>query len=200
MNLRKSGLFIAVAVIILELIGGMQSYLNQLILPIMANDLHGQNYYGVILGASSIATMTGLPIGAALINRVRLARLLVGATLVLVFGALVSAVAPSLIVFVIGSILRGLAGSILAMTSIGAVALGLSGRARQLTLAFASASWVVASIVGPAYAAWVTHLLSWRWAMLLYLPFLLAAKFVIAFNLKTESQKKDAPMSYQALF
>ena len=82
MNLRKSGLFIAIAVIILELIGGMQSYLNQLILPIMANDLHGQNYYGVILGASSIATMTGLPIGAALMNRVRLVRLLVGATLV----------------------------------------------------------------------------------------------------------------------
>ncbi|MDU1589663.1 MAG: MFS transporter [Cutibacterium avidum] len=200
MNLRKSGLFIAIAVIILELIGGMQSYLNQLILPIMANDLHGQNYYGVILGASSIATMTGLPIGAAFMNRVRLVRLLVGATLVLVFGALVSAVAPSVIVFVIGSILRGLAGSILAMTSLGAVALGLSGRARQLTLAFASASWVVASVVGPAYAAWVTHLLSWRWAILLYLPFLLAARFVIAFNLKTESQKKDAPMSYQALF
>ncbi len=39
---NTSGLLIAVAVIILELIGGMQAYLNQLILPIMAKDLHAQ--------------------------------------------------------------------------------------------------------------------------------------------------------------
>lgn len=197
--MRKSGLFIAGAVITLELIGGMQSYLNQLILPIMAKDLNSQNLYGVILGLSSIASMTGLPIGAALINRLRLSKLLVGTTLVLVLGALTSALAPNIFIFMIGSVLRGLAGSILAMTSIGAVALGLSGRARQLTLAFSSASWVVASVVGPAYAAWVTHLLSWRWAMLLYLPLLLVARFVIAFNLKSEGKKKDAPISYKAL-
>ncbi|WP_301281024.1 hypothetical protein [Arcanobacterium phocae] len=42
MKRNTSGLLIAVAVIILELIGGMQAYLNQLILPIMAKDLHAQ--------------------------------------------------------------------------------------------------------------------------------------------------------------
>lgn len=199
MNLRKSGIFIACAVIVLELIGGMQSYLNQLILPILSKELNSQNFYGVILGVSSIATMAGLPIGAALMSQIRLSRLLLSATFVLVIGALISASAPNVLVFIIGSAVRGLAGSILAMTSIGAVALGLSGRARQLTLAFASASWVIASVVGPAYAAWVTHLLSWRWAMLLYLPLLLAARFVIAFHLKTENEKKDVPVSYEAL-
>ena len=35
---------------------------------------------------------------------------------------------------------------VLAMASIGAIAVGLTGRARQLTLAFNSASWVVAVI------------------------------------------------------
>lgn len=141
---RKSGVVIASAVIVLELIGGMQSYLNQLILPILAKDVNGQNFYGGILGFSSIATIAGLPIGAALMNRIRLAKLLLGATLVLILGAVTSALAPTVLVFIAGSVLRGLAGSILAMTSIGAVALGLSGRARQLTLAFASASWVIA--------------------------------------------------------
>ncbi|WCC79634.1 MFS transporter [Cutibacterium equinum] len=199
MSTRKSGMFISIAVITLELIGGMQVYLNQLILPIHAKDLNSQNLYGVILGVSSVATMAGLPIGAAAINRMRLSKLLVSATLALVLGALTSALAPNIVVFMIGSAIRGLAGSILAMTSVGAVALGLSGRARQLTLAFASASWVIASVVGPAYAAWVTHLLSWRWAMLLYLPLLLVARFVIAFNLESEDSKKDTPISYEAL-
>lgn len=86
MSTRKSGMFIAIAVITLELIGGMQSYLNQLILPILAKDLNSQNLYGVILGVSSVATMAGLPIGAAVINRMRLSKLLVSATLTLVLG------------------------------------------------------------------------------------------------------------------
>ncbi|MGJ9715594.1 MFS transporter [Actinotignum sp. GS-2025b] len=199
MKKRSAGLVIAIAVIILELIGGMQTYLNQLILPILAKDLHAQNLYGVIMGVSAIASMAGLPIGAALMNRMRLPRLLMGATVFLVLGACTSAAAPHISVYLLGAVIRGLAGSTLAMTSIGAVALGLSGRARRLTLAFSSASWVVSSVVGPAYAAWATHLLSWRWAMLLYLPLLLIARFVIALNLQTEGERKESPFSYTAL-
>lgn len=199
MSKTKTGLFIAVAVIILELIGGMQAYLSQLILPIMAKDLGAQRSYGVIMGVSAIASMAGLPIGAALMNRVRLSKLLLGATMLVVTGAFISALAPHILIYLTGAVVRGLAGSVLSMTSIGAVALGLSGRARQLTLAFSSASWVISSIVGPTYAAWVTHLLSWRWAMLLYLPLLLVARLVIAFNLKVEGKRKDAPFSHSAL-
>ncbi|MDO4411677.1 MFS transporter [Cutibacterium sp.] len=197
---RSSGLLIAVSVVILELIGGMQSYLNQLILPIMAQDLDAQSSYGVVLGVSTIASMAGLPIGAALMNRILLSRLLLSATALLVVGAVTSALAPHIVVYIMGAFIRGLAGSILAMTSIGAVALGLSGRARQLTLAFSSASWVISSVVGPTYAAWVTHLLSWRWAMILYLPLLILARIVVALNLKNHDTKNDAPLSLVVLF
>ncbi len=199
MKKRSAGLVIAIAVIVLELIGGMQTYLNQLILPILAKDLHAQHLYGVIMGVSAMSSMAGLPIGAALMNRIRLPRLLMGATVFLVVGACTSAAAPHISVYLGGAVIRGLAGSTLAMTSIGAVALGLSGRARRLTLAFSSASWVVSSVLGPAYAAWVTHLLSWRWAMLLYLPLLLVARFVIALNLTTEGERKKSPFSVTAL-
>lgn len=192
-------IFIAIAIIVLELIGGMQAYLNQLILPIIAKELNAQNAYGIIMGISTIASMAGLPIGAALINRMRLSNLLLSATAFLVFGALISALASHISIYLIGIVIRGLAGSTLSITSIGAVALGLSGRARQLTLAFSSASWVLASIIGPTYAAWVTHFLSWRWAMLLYLPFLLLARLVIALNLKTERKRNNTPFSYTAL-
>lgn len=195
---KKNSLVLAICVIILELIGGMQTYLTQLILPIMAADLDAQDMYGVITGVGSISTMVGLPIGAALLKRYRLPPLLLTATLVLIGGATISATAPNIWIFLIGHAIRGFAGACLAMASIGAVAIGLTGRARQVTLAFNSASWVVASIVGPSYAAWVTHLLSWRWAMLCYLPFLLAARIVIAHNLDAEQHSDDSPMPLKA--
>lgn len=195
---KKNSLVLAICVIILELIGGMQTYLTQLILPIMAADLDAQDMYGVITGVGSLSTMVGLPIGATFLRRCRLPRILLTATAALIVGAIISATAPTIWVFLIGRAIRGFAGACLAMTSIGAVAVGLTGRARQLTLAFNSASWIIASIVGPSYAAWVTHLLSWRWAMLCYLPFLLAARIVIAENLDADQHSDDSPMPLKA--
>lgn len=193
----KNGIVLALAVIIIELIAGMQTYLSQLILPIMATEMHARNAYGLVMGVATICSMIGLPIGAALMQRTSVQKLLMVMTALFIAGAIVSAAAPSIWIYLAGQAVRSFAGSCLAMASIGAVALGLKGRARQLTLAFSSASWVVASLIGPTYAAWVTHLLSWRWAMLIYLPFLLAARILIALNLKTtQKTDKDAPIPF----
>ncbi|MDO4909882.1 MAG: MFS transporter [Corynebacterium sp.] len=199
MHSKKGMFLIAGAVIIMELIGGMQVYLGQLIMPIMGEELNARSYYGLMNGISHIAGMIGLPIGAMLLGRVRLSRLLMGATIILVIGAITCATAQNVWMYLAGSVIRSLAGSAMAMTSIGAVAKGLKGRARQLTLAFSSASWVISSLVGPMYAAWVTHLLSWRWAMLMYLPLVLVARFVIALNLHGESEKSENPIPYSSM-
>ncbi len=198
-HLKRKGFLLAIAVIVIELIGGMQSYLSQLILPIMSADFGSQNLYGIVMGVSWVASMTGLPFGAVMMKRFRLAPLLLVLTAVLSVGAVISAAAPNIWVYLVGQFLRSFTGSCLAMASIGAVALGLSGRARQLTLAFSSASWVVASIVGPSYAAWVTHLLSWRWAMLIYLPFLIAARSLLAASLEAKQETKDAQIPFKAV-
>ncbi|MDO4911437.1 MAG: MFS transporter [Corynebacterium sp.] len=199
MDSKKTMFLIAGAVIILELIGGMQVYLGQLIMPIMGEELNARSYYGLMNGISHIAGMIGLPIGAMLLGRVRLSRLLMGATIILIIGAITCATAQNVWMYLTGSVIRSLAGSAMAMTSIGAVAKGLTGRARQLTLAFSSASWVISSLVGPMYAAWVTHLLSWRWAMLMYLPLVLVARFIIALNLHTESAESENPIPYSSM-
>ncbi|BAR07010.1 Arabinose efflux permease [Scardovia inopinata] len=135
MKVRKNQLILAIAVIVLELIGGMQSYVSQLILPIMSADFHAQHLYGLITGVSSIASMLGLPTGAALLQRYKLPRLLIIMTAILCGGSVISATSVNIWMYVVGQFIRGFAGSALAMASIGAVALGLSGRARQLTLA-----------------------------------------------------------------
>ncbi|WP_242491826.1 MFS transporter [Actinomyces minihominis] len=177
-----------------ELIAGMQSYLTQLILPIMAADLDAQSFYGLIIGSGAIAQFIALPIGANLISRFRLPPLLMVLTLGVTAGAIISAVSPNVWAYLLGQVIRSFAGGAMATATIGAVALGLEGRARRLTLAFSSASWVIASIVGPTYAAWVTHLLSWRWSMLIYLPLLVLARWIIAMNLKTRTKSRPSPL------
>lgn len=63
---------LAAAIVLVELIGGMQVYLTQTIIPLVATDLHGRSLYGVITATGLVATFAGLPIGAHLTERMRI--------------------------------------------------------------------------------------------------------------------------------
>lgn len=183
-------LLIAAALVTLELIGGMQIYLSGTILPVIAAELGGRRWYGSVTGISLVAQFIGMPSGAVLLARVRLSRLLVASTLLIVIGAVTSALAPAMGVFVLGQGLRSLGGGVMAVVTMGAVVRALPPRVRRVTLALTSATWIASSVLGPIYAAGLTHALSWRWAMLVYLPLLLAGRWVVAMNVPHAA---DAP-------
>ncbi len=99
-----------------------------------------------------------------------------------------------------GSMISRMVSPILGMVAMGAVALGISGRARQLTFAFSSFSWLIASIIGPTYSAWIISLLSWRWAMLIYLPFFLITRLFIVHNIREKSINKQSNFDSKTTF
>ncbi|MCW5953465.1 MAG: MFS transporter, partial [Propionibacteriaceae bacterium] len=188
---RKRRLMLAASLVAIELVSGMQVYLTQTILPIMAADLQAQPYYGVLTGMAQIATFIALPIGAQLVRRYPIRPLLMGFTVGLCAGAVICALAPTLAIYLVGQILRAFAGGCLATISIGAVAVGLQGRTRQVTLALIQGTWIISSILGPVYAAAATALLSWRWAMVLYLPLLVAGRWMVASQLRDHRPKSS---------
>lgn len=51
--------------------------------------------------------------------------------------------------------------------------------------------WLVTSLVGPVYAGWITSVLSWRWALVLYLPLLVVARIVISRQLRGTMQSNE---------
>ena len=186
---RKRQLMLAASLIAIELVSGMQVYLTQTILPIMAADLQAQPYYGVLTGVAQIATFVALPVGAQLVRRYPIRPLLMVFTVGLCAGAVGCALAPTIGAYLAGQAVRSFAGGCLATISIGAVAVGLTGRARRITLALLQGSWIVSSILGPVYAAAITTVLSWRWAMVLYLPLLVAGRWMVASQLRDHRPK-----------
>lgn len=172
--------FLALALLSVEFLGGMQSYLTTTITPLMAADLNGQHLYGAINGVPQVASFLTMPIGGALLARFSAARLLVQFTAVSAVGAIVSASAMHVELYLVGQAVSGLAAGALVTVSLGAIITGLPKEWRHIVLAGYSATWVVAALVGPAYAAWASELLSWRWALVLYLPLLVVARMVIA--------------------
>ena len=193
---------LAVSLLMVELLAGMQRYLSQTVLPLVASDLSGTHLYGVVDAAAQAPMFLTMPLGAWLLSRFRIGDLMLALTLVTIAGALVCALAPSMPVFIGGTAIRALASGALATVGMGAISRGLPSRYRQLVLAGMSGVWLISSVIGPVYAVAVTSLLGWRWALVLYLPLLLVARMMIARSLPPESgesRTEEAPWRWSVV-
>lgn len=187
---------LAGGLLLVELLTGVQTYLSQTVMPLMAADLSARSLYGVVTATGAVASFAGLPLGVGLAGRFKIPKLLMAFTVLICAGATLCAVAPSIWWFLAGTAIRGFAAGCIATVSMGAVVTGLEGRVRQITLAAMSAMWVISALFGPAYAAWISHALSWRWAMVVYLPVLLAARAIVARHLPDREPSRDSRISW----
>lgn len=185
---------LAAAMLMVELLAGIQSYLSSTTTPLMAAELHAQGWYGLLTAGVEAATFLTMPLGVALLARWSGATLLTALTPVMVLGAVVSATAPGPGLFMLGRVIAALAAGALMTVSLGAMVRSLPPSWRRRVLAGYAAVWVVASLVGPAYAAWVAHTWGWRWALVGYLPLFLLARSVVISRLRVlERLPSDDP-------
>ncbi|MBE6481801.1 MAG: MFS transporter [Actinomyces ruminicola] len=171
---------LAASMLMVELLAGMQTYINQTVLPLVATDLGARAHYGLVTAAAMVPTFLTMPLGGSMLTRWRADRLMTALTAVLVAGAVTGALAPNVGVYVVGEVLRGLAAGALATVTMGVLVAGLPEAWRRLFLAAGSATWVVSSILGPGYAAAVSQAWGWRWALVVYVPLLVAARLLMA--------------------
>ncbi len=132
-------------------------------LPTITDELGGDSLYGVALAAYTLANMVSLVAAGRLADRKGPLPTFLVSVAVFVVGLVVSAVAPTMAVVVLGRTLQGAGGG-----GFGPVAYLLVKRAypadRQATMyVWLSAGWVLPSLVGPAFGGVVTDHLGWRW-------------------------------------
>ncbi len=183
----RAGL-LAVALLTLELVAGIQAYLLNTVMPIIGTDFDAKDFYGVIVGSAQIAMFLTMPLGPFLLQRFRVDRLLLHLSWLTVAGSIATALAPNIAVFVAGRVTSGLGAGALATVSLAAIVSVLPAGWRRAVLVGYNVMWVFASLAGPLYAEWVTSMASWRWALVLYLPLLISARIVAARQLKGSMQ------------
>lgn len=180
----RSAAVLAAALLLVELVAAAQSYLTTTITPLMAQDLHAQDGYGLLVAATQAAMFLTMPLGASLLSRWSAAQMLTWLTPVVVVGGVLSAIAPTFALFVSGRVLAALAAGALMTVSLSALATALPPAWRRLVLAGYAMVWLVASLVGPVYAGWAASALGWRWALVAYLPLFLIARAVVIVRLR----------------
>ncbi|ONI89967.1 hypothetical protein ALI22I_13670 [Saccharothrix sp. ALI-22-I] len=162
---------ILLALLFTEFGGAVQSIAYSSVLPIAADDLNGESLYGATLAAGSFAQILVLAVGSAPFARLRPITLLGTATGLFVLGSVLAVAAVGMPMILIGTVIRGIAGGMLAGFGLSILGGLFEDKERTRVYGLFAIMWLLPSMVGPAINAVVT--LAWGWRAALAWPALL---------------------------
>ncbi|MGI9091904.1 MAG: hypothetical protein ACR2FF_00335 [Mycobacteriales bacterium] len=154
-----------IALLVAEFGAAVQSIAYSSVLPITARELHGTALFGATLGAGTFTTILVLAIGPAPFARFSPRQLLLWATVLYVVGAGMCVAAPAMVVVLLGVVVRGLAGGMLAGFGLSALGGLFEGEARVRVYGLFALVWLLPSLAGPVVNAAVTVAGGWRAAL-----------------------------------
>ena len=137
-----------IGLLMAEFAAATQGIAYSTVLPLAAQDLDGTSLYGATLASGTLATILVLAVGSRLGTRLGARTSLLVATAVFLAGVVLSAVAPTMVWVLVGSVLRGLAAGLLAAFGLTAIGGLFDDAIRPRVLALYALIWLLPSLVG----------------------------------------------------
>ena len=166
------------------------------VLPAMADELGDLHLYGWAFSAFWLTNIVGITLAGADADRHGPARALAVGTVLFAAGMLVSGLAPSMPVVVIGRAIQGFGSGALGSVVYASIARAYPPSAAPRMIALVSSAWVVPGLVGPALAGVASDTVGWRWVFLAIIPAVLLMGFALYLRLAGlgPAQRKGEPV------
>ncbi len=160
-------------------LGAMESTAVATAMPTVIASLGGLAIYSWVFSAYILAATISMPLWGRLADLYGRRRVYLTGLAIFLVGSVLSGLAPSMTVLIVCRTLQGLGGGALIPLGMTIIAdlYGLEQRARMQ--GYFSATWGLASIVGPLIGGFLTDHLSWRWVFFVNVPFGLLAGAVL---------------------
>jgi MFS family permease len=136
------------------------------VMPTVARDLDGLDLYALAFAAPLASGVVGMVAAGMWSDRTGPVVPLLASMALFSAGLLVCGLAPSMEVLLAGRVLQGLGGGALTVGLYVMVGLCFPARLRPSVFASFAAAWVLPALFGPALAALVSDMWSWRWVFL----------------------------------
>jgi MFS family permease len=160
-------------------------------MPAAARDLGQQELYAWVFSLFVIGMMTTTVIGGRVADKYGPVLPLYVGFAVFGVGLLVSGLAPTMPVLLLGRTLQGIGSGAINIGWTVVLAHAFAPAERPKLMGIFSTCWVVPSFVGPPIAAWLTNALSWHWVFFSVVPLLLIASVLCAKPLAALRKEHD---------
>ncbi|KRN53946.1 major facilitator superfamily protein [Pediococcus damnosus] len=177
---------------------GLDSTIINTALPAIISDLHGIEMMGWIVAVFLLGTAVSTPLWSKLGEHIGNKRSYQLAALIFVVGSLLQGLAPNIVFLIIARTIAGIGnGGVVSLPYIIYARMYENPRKRMQVLGLVSASYSTATIIGPLVGGFIVDAFTWHWVFYLNIPVgLLSILLVqIYYKLKKEPHKTK-PVDY----
>lgn len=173
---------LTLGIVLVVVAGAFEQLAVATVMPEAVRDLSGMHLYGWAFSGFTLTNLIGISVGGSEGARLGAVRLLLLGTLLFCTGLLTAALAPAMIVVVLGRLLQGFGAGLLWTVAYAAIPRAYPLELRPRMLATLSTAWVLPGLIGPAVAGFMASVLGWRsvFSVLLPMPLIAAALVVPA--------------------
>ena len=158
--------WVTIGAIALIFLSAMQSLAVTTVMPIVSADLDGAALYAIAFSGTLATSVIGMVAVGAWSDRSGPVWPLTVSVALFVVGLVISGVAPTMEVLVVGRLVQGLGSGGQTVALYVVVARVFPPSLHGRVFAAFSAAWVVPSLIGPFLAGAVTEYVHWRWVFL----------------------------------
>ncbi len=172
-------------------------------LPKIINDLGGgQSAYTWVVTSSLLAVTASTPLWGKLADQFSKKVLVQSALIVFVIGSLVAGLAPNPATLITARVIQGLGGGGLSALAQVVLAAMISPRERGRYSGYLGATFAVATVGGPLLGGVITDTswLGWRWCLFVGIPFAVVALIVLQRTLNLPVARRKVKVDWAGAF
>jgi len=193
----RSRTFIIIASLLALFLGALDALVMSAATPTIVADLGGLHLYSWVYSTYFLARAVALPVFGKLADIFRSRRLFIISICIFILGSVLAGLARSMTQLILSRALQGIgAGGNFALVYIVLADIS-SPEQRGKTLSLGSFIWGLASVLGPTFGGFVVTYLSWRWIFFVNVPLGTISLLGIAlFLIDVREKKKEAAIDY----
>jgi EmrB/QacA subfamily drug resistance transporter len=178
-------------------LGALDALVMSAAMPTIVADLGGLELYSWVYSAYLLARAVALPMFGKMADMFRSRRLYIISICIFLLGSILAGLAQSMTQLILARVLQGIgAGGNFALVYIVLADIS-SPEKRGKTLSLGSFVWGLASVLGPTFGGFVVTYFSWRWIFFVNVPLGAVSLLGIALYLiEVRDKKKVAAIDY----
>jgi EmrB/QacA subfamily drug resistance transporter len=178
-------------------LGALDALVMSAAMPTIVSELGGLHLYSWVYSAYLLARAVSLPVFGKLADIFRSRRLFIISICIFLLGSILAGLAQSMMQLILSRVLQGIgAGGNFALVYI-VLADVSSPEKRGKTLSLGSFIWGLASVLGPTIGGFVVTYFSWRWIFFINVPLgVLSLLGIAAYLVEVRDKNKEAAIDY----
>ncbi|WP_125713862.1 MFS transporter [Companilactobacillus kedongensis] len=189
---------VTIALLLSNIMTGMDATIVNTALPAITGDLHGLAYMGWIVATFLLGLAVSTPLWSKFGEHRGNKRGYIYSTILFMIGAIFQGIAPNIQWFIIARTVMGIGGG--GMNTIPFIVFAdiyTDLKKRSQIIGLATALFSTASIIGPLLGGWIVDVLTWRWVFYLNVPVaLLSVTILMLFYKDTKRNAAGKSVDY----